>query len=127
MVWTTKDYPSSMKNLEPQMRDKAIEIANALLEEGYEEDHAIPIAIATAKKWAENHNPSDWVRVVHQLHVIPHPNGWAVRRANAEHTSFVFDDRDQAQMKALEMAQDEHGSVVVHDEDGHIKRHIIPT
>jgi uncharacterized protein YdaT len=53
MAWTTTDYPVSMKNLEPKIRSKAIEIANALLEEGYDEGSAIPIAISTAHKWAQ--------------------------------------------------------------------------
>ena len=36
------------------MRHKAIDIANALLDEGYEEGRAIAIATAQAEKWAEN-------------------------------------------------------------------------
>ncbi|GHC40433.1 DUF2188 domain-containing protein [Pediococcus acidilactici] len=51
MPWTKKDYPSSMKNLKERVRNKAIEIANALLQEGYDEDRAIPIAISQAEKW----------------------------------------------------------------------------
>jgi uncharacterized protein YdaT len=46
-------YPQSMRNLLPQLRLKAIEIANALLEEGYDEGKAIRFAIAKAKQWAE--------------------------------------------------------------------------
>jgi uncharacterized protein YdaT len=33
MPWTKTDYPNSMKNLPTAVRNKAIEIANALLEE----------------------------------------------------------------------------------------------
>lgn len=55
MPWTSDDYPVSMKNLEPRVRDKAVEIANALLEDGYEEGRAIAIATAQAKEWNENH------------------------------------------------------------------------
>jgi uncharacterized protein YdaT len=43
-----------MRNLPLEVRLKAIEIATALLEEGYEEGKAIRIAIAKAKEWAEN-------------------------------------------------------------------------
>ena len=53
MPWTKQDYPTSMKNLETRVRHKAIDIANALLDEGYSEDRAIPIAIAQARRWAE--------------------------------------------------------------------------
>jgi uncharacterized protein YdaT len=57
MPWTWQRYPDSMKNLPVRVRHKAIEIANALLEDGYEEGRAIPIAIAQAKEWHENHPP----------------------------------------------------------------------
>lgn len=50
MPWSKNDYPAAMKNLDPEVRDKAIEIANALLEEGYEDGRAIPIAIDKAKE-----------------------------------------------------------------------------
>ena len=52
MPWNEEYYPRSMANLSPEVRRKAIEIANALLEEGYEEGRAIRIAIAKAKEWA---------------------------------------------------------------------------
>jgi uncharacterized protein YdaT len=42
-----------MKHLPPIVREKAVVIANALLEDGYPEDHCIRIAIARAKEWAE--------------------------------------------------------------------------
>jgi hypothetical protein len=45
-------YPRSMRNLSLEVRLKAIEIANALLDEGYEEGKAIRIAIAKAKECA---------------------------------------------------------------------------
>ena len=57
MPWTWQRYPDSMKNLPVRIRHKAIEVANALLQDGYEESRAIPIAIAQAKEWHENHPP----------------------------------------------------------------------
>jgi hypothetical protein len=53
MPWNESYYPRSMEHLPPLVRSKAIEIANALLDEGYEEGMAIRIAIAKAKEWAE--------------------------------------------------------------------------
>ncbi|MFE0555902.1 hypothetical protein ACFW1P_08195 [Paenibacillus sp. NPDC058910] len=55
MPWNKHDYPPSMKNLEPRVRNKAVEIANALLEEDYDEGRAIAIATAKAQEWDENH------------------------------------------------------------------------
>lgn len=53
MPWNEYYYPPSMGHLPPLVRRKAIEIANALLEEGQDEGKAIRIAIAKAKEWAE--------------------------------------------------------------------------
>jgi len=52
MPWTAQRYPPSMAHLPALVRDKAIEIANALLDEGMDEGKAIRIAIAKAKQWA---------------------------------------------------------------------------
>ena len=52
MPWTDERYPASMRRLAPWVREKAIEIANALLDEGMNEGKAIRIAIAKAKAWA---------------------------------------------------------------------------
>jgi uncharacterized protein YdaT len=58
MPWNPDYYPVSMKNLPPEVRRKAIEIANALLEAGRPEGQAIRIAIARAKQWALRHDAS---------------------------------------------------------------------
>lgn len=55
MAWTKNNYPDSMKNLDEKVRNKAIEIANALMKEDMEEGKAIPIATSKAKEWADNH------------------------------------------------------------------------
>src|SRR5690625_4000864 len=54
MPWTVNDYPSSMKNLPHATKKKAIDIANAMIDEGYDEERAIPIATEQAKEWREN-------------------------------------------------------------------------
>ena len=55
MPWTARRFPPSMAHLPARVRKKAIEIGNALLEEGMEEGKAIRIAIAKAKEWASSH------------------------------------------------------------------------
>ena len=55
MPWTKTNYPNSLKNLPQTVRNKAIEIANALFKKGnMEEGRIIAIAITNAKKWANN-------------------------------------------------------------------------
>ncbi len=55
MPWNADYYPASMKHLPEPVREKAIEIANALLAEGVAEGKAIRIAIARAREWAWRH------------------------------------------------------------------------
>ncbi|HEY6143612.1 MAG TPA: hypothetical protein VIV55_09390 [Flavobacterium sp.] len=51
MPWTYKDYPPAMKNLSVKVRHKAIEIANAILEDGKLDDGAaIATSISKAKE-----------------------------------------------------------------------------
>jgi uncharacterized protein YdaT len=58
MPWSSERFPAAMTRLQPRVREKAIEIANALLAAGYEEGRAIRIAIAQAKRWANAHGVS---------------------------------------------------------------------
>ena len=121
MPWTNMDYPSSMTNLAPHVRHKAIEIANALLGEGYVEDRAIPIAIAQAKRWAEGNDDKN---AENNLHVVPHPEGWAVHQENAEGETTVFPNLEDARNEAIGVARHEGTDVVLHSEDGHMQDHV---
>ena len=52
MIWNKNNYPDSMKNLKPEIREKAIEIANKLIsEKNMDESIAIPTAISRAREW----------------------------------------------------------------------------
>lgn len=54
MPWDEYNYPVSMKNLPADIRNKAVEIANALLaEREMDEGIIIATAIKHAKEWAE--------------------------------------------------------------------------
>ena len=53
MPWSAWNYPPAMDKLDPVVRSKAIQIANALLDEGYDDGTAIRIAITRAKEWAQ--------------------------------------------------------------------------
>jgi len=55
MPWSSGYIPASMKHLPPLVLEKAIEIANALLEQGMDEGKAIRVAIAKARQWAGRH------------------------------------------------------------------------
>ncbi|TFJ91595.1 DUF2188 domain-containing protein [Lentibacillus salicampi] len=146
MPWTMNDYPSSMKNLNNTTRKKAIDIANSMVDEGYDEDRAIPIATSQAKEWAQNANQSERDRFKNSgkpterseegkkyddnperleegEHVITHNDGWAVRSSDAERPSHVFENKNDAIQRAQEIAENKGTYLIVHRQDGSIQEH----
>ncbi len=53
MPWYNGDYPPSYKNQPLKLREKAVEIANKLLEEGVEEGIAIATGLKRAREYFE--------------------------------------------------------------------------
>jgi uncharacterized protein YdaT len=51
MPWYNGDYPPSYKNQPVKLREKAVEIANALLHEGTEEGIAIATGLKRAREY----------------------------------------------------------------------------
>ena len=123
MSWTKTDYPDSMKNLDNKTRNKAIEIANAMLDDGYEEGRAISIAISQAKEWSENHS---LVSGGEDQHVVPHEGRWAIKKEHSERASYVFDTKSQALERARQIAKNQSVYVVIHRKDGTIEDTITP-
>jgi len=54
MPWYHGDYPPSYKNQPVKLREKAVEIANALLKEGVEEGIAIATGLKQAREYFKN-------------------------------------------------------------------------
>jgi uncharacterized protein YdaT len=52
--WYHGDYPPSYKNQPVKLREKAVEIANALLAEGAEEGVAIATGLKQAREYFKN-------------------------------------------------------------------------
>lgn len=56
MPYTHSDFPESWKNVPAAVRNKAVDIWNALNREGMPEDQSYAIALGQAKKWHANHS-----------------------------------------------------------------------
>jgi len=54
MPWYNGDYPPSYKNQPEALREKAVEIANALLLDGTEEGIAIATGLKRAREYFKN-------------------------------------------------------------------------
>lgn len=52
MKWTFENFEAELKELNPQVREKALTIANHLMEQGdYSEEEALREAIKKAEEW----------------------------------------------------------------------------
>ncbi|PQP82214.1 hypothetical protein C0Q44_21470 [Paenibacillus sp. PCH8] len=156
MPWNKQDYPVSMKNLEPRVRHKAIEIANALLNDGYEEGRAIAIATAKAEEWDENHpspegskqesesssknsnrkqsssterrhsEPVSSSKSHDNIHVVPTDSGWGIKEEGESTYLSTFDTKAEAVGAAKELSSKQRIRAIIHNQDGQIASSIKP-
>ena len=54
MDWTFEDFPVELNQLNVKVKNKAIEIANDLVKQGYSKEEAIKTAIKQAEEWYYN-------------------------------------------------------------------------
>ncbi|WP_026688843.1 DUF2188 domain-containing protein [Alteribacter aurantiacus] len=113
MPWTKNDYPSSMKNLDKEVRDKAIEIANSMVEDGYDEGRAIPIAIDEAKKVGPKSDVTYTVTYKDEK--------WAVKKEDADRTTNIYDRKDQALERADELIESQNAQIKIYSQDGRLQ------
>ncbi len=128
MPWTTNDYPDSLQNLNENVREKAIEIANALVDDGYGEGRAISIATAQAKDWAQRRNIEVWAEdpKAPNQHVVPHEGKWAVRAAGSEKATKLLPTKEDALDEARSIALNHGSDIVLHNAEGAIDDVITP-
>lgn len=135
MPWTKKNYPNSMKNLPGAVRDKAVEIANALLEERQmDEGIAIATAISRAKDWAAEHgkkvqDPQRSKITDVKVHgqdrvVIPHKDEWAIKVEGRDRVEKVFHTKREAVAQAREEVKKVNGSLTIQKKDGKVEKRV---
>jgi uncharacterized protein YdaT len=137
MPWTKKDFPNAMKNLPAEVREKAVEIANALLDETrMEEGIAIATAISRAKDWAVNRGKeiksqtgdsrsTDVKRHGEDRYVIPyHEREWAIKNEGSKRVEKVFGNKKEAVQQARKEARKANASLTIQKRDGRVQQRI---
>lgn len=139
MPWDMQDYPDSMKNMDELVLKKAIDIANALEAEGYDEGRLIPIAHTQAVEWYENataeekeafeqednptknddHEATANIDLVdNDVKVFYEEGVWKVQTVNAKQADQTFEYKDEAIERAEEMALNKESKVIIYKQDG---------
>lgn len=117
MPWSKSDYPDSFKNLEPDVRNKAIEIANALLREGTEEGRAISIATAKAREYVhgdETDRPAYVAR--------PRDDEWVLMKKDGERAILKEDTKNALLDKAKPYVNEHDGTLAIYHQDGSLEK-----
>lgn len=131
MAYSKQNFPISMKNLIPKIREKAIEILNKLVDDKEMElNLAIPTAISRAKDWAANRNidfpasDTDVKKHGEDIYVTPHASGWSIKKEKSERASALFRIKTEAVSKARVLAKRNHGNLIVQRRNGTIQSKI---
>lgn len=121
MSFNRYNFPASFKMLKQDLLLKAIEIGNCLLQAGYTENVAETIAFSTAKLWA-CYLPvtNGGVTKRTNLHLVPHPQGWALISGDASSIYFVCSAKNDALGKARAFAKNEKLKLYIHAPAGNI-------
>lgn len=114
---TTQDYPPEMAHLAPDIRARAVKLLHELVEEGYPEVQAIPLAL---RRVAANHQTEangDVAATEAEKYVTPHEEGWAVVSPTGEHQTSLYETKEEALARARELARKEHSRIRLEDGD----------
>lgn len=142
MPWNMQDYPDSFKNFDKVLRKKMIDMANAMVDGGYKESEAIPIATEQAKEWYENASKSE----IEAFRKENNPqkdddhdnddarpeltdedvevrfdddnNQWMVKTVDAKRASNTYDTKNEAISRAKEIADNKNTKVITYTKDG---------
>lgn len=142
MAWNMSDYPASLKNFDSLQRKKIIDIANALLDSGYSEDRAIPIATSEGKDWYENASDAE----LKSFDEEPNPSksdshdtnsanpdlldedvvvsyddeteNWSVKSVKAKRAAGTYKYKTEAIERAEEIAENKDSNVVIYTRNG---------
>lgn len=132
MPYTKSEYPDSMKNLQPVVRMKAIDIVNAMLKEGHEEKQAILISIAQAKDWAKEATEKEIAELSNkditehekktnsarlqdsnvQVSYNQEKEMWSVKSVGAKQVDSYHATKKEAVSRSEEIAENKHTKVI---------------
>lgn len=116
MPWNENNYPASLKNLTPDIRKKAIEIANALIEEQYSEERAISIAISKARESMEDEEQQPTYIVKKRS------DQWILMKEQGEKAIFAETVKEDVLQKAKPYVNKQNGKLKIYREDHTIEQ-----
>lgn len=113
-------YPWELEELDPDARRKALERANELIEQGYQEIRALRMATTLAREWVDNGRTSDTSMSGPSQHVMFERDSWVICPEDRSEASHSFSNLEDAIRRAHDIAAEQHSAVYVYDPNGAI-------
>jgi uncharacterized protein YdaT len=118
MLWTSNNYPQQFGFLSSPVREKAVDIGNALIRSNLPPQHAERIAYERAVDWARRSRTTGGRCT--EYHVLPYYGSWIVKCSGSNTPICVLLTQEAAIRKACEIARGHMTDIVVHGFDGRI-------
>ena len=116
--FSEEEYPWELEELEPEARKRALEQANQLIEQGYQEIRALRMAATMAREWVDNGKSADTTMAGPSQHVMLERDTWVICPEDRSDASHSFSSLEDALHRAHEIAAEQHSAVYVYDPDG---------
>src|SRR5688572_10873637 len=117
MLWTSNNYPQRFSFLSSPVREKALEIGNALIRSNLPPTHAERIAYERAVDWARRSRAT--ARCT-EYHVLPYRGAWIVKCSGSDTPICSLPTQEAAVRKACQIARGHITDIVLHGADGRI-------
>lgn len=127
MVQILGDVQPALRELTAALRERTLEQTRALVADGFDQERAMRIAVASTEQWARRQGmaaATDSLRG--NQHVVPYGERWAVWTDGLEGTGGVYETRYEATERARMLARQQEAFVVIHTFDGQIQDVVLP-
>jgi uncharacterized protein YdaT len=107
--------PDGFRSLSDEMQQKAVDMTNTLIEQGYQLPVAASMTLERVRRMSglTNEPPAQ--------HVVPHAEGWAVMRSDADRATAVLPTKKEAVDRGREIARNQKSKLVIHGQDGMVQ------
>lgn len=114
-------YPASFKLLRTEVRNKAIKIAQNLIDKDFPLNIAYNIAYSNAGSWAKSKDAREDLDFdPDAVHLVKHPMAWLLISNSGEEIYFAEPDKAEAMKAATTLGKQLKLKVFIHSDEGFV-------
>ncbi|MFP4601247.1 MAG: DUF2188 domain-containing protein [Persicimonas sp.] len=121
MRWRTNQIPQSLQEADPEVRGRALSIAERMVREGEEKARALFEGLERAQNMGEAEASVARIPAEREFFVVPSEQGWELRSEDQTEPSREFGSRDEALSHGHDKARKVQGNLYIHNADGRLE------